>query len=109
MPYELHITRDEREDAEPISLDEWRACVEADPEMRMVGVATAPGGGGETIRYANEGLAVWTDPSDRSEVYFDLREWAISVANPEDSAVAKMKALAGRLGADVIGDEGERY
>ena len=114
MGYDVHITRasdwaDSR--SAPIALDDWLAVVRADAEMRLDGFAEASTPDG-TIRYTNEGLAVWTSYSghpDGRTAWFDYRRGRIVVKNPDDEIVAKMKRLAAALGARVIGDEGREY
>ena len=115
MGYDVHITRaahwSESESA-PITLDEWLAVVNSDPEMRLDGVAhvATPSG---TLRYTNPGLAVWTAYSehgvDGTKVWFDHRLGMIVVKGPNEEIVGKMKRLAARLSARVFGDEGEEY
>ena len=115
MGYDVHITRAaDWTDAEgaPITLDEWLAVVHADPDMRLDGVAEASTPGG-TVRYENNGLAVWTKYSGHevngNMAWFDYRRGRIVVKNPDEEIRAKMKQLAARLGAKVVGDEGEEY
>jgi hypothetical protein len=116
MGYDLHITR-ESETTEsqpaPIRLDEWQAYVASDDEFRMVNFAEVTTPRGDTIRYDNEGLALWTAYSGggtkRSTVWFDYRNGRIVVKNPDDEVLDKMKKIARVLGARVVGDEGEEY
>ncbi len=116
MGYDFHITREyERTESEPapIRLDEWKAYVASDAEFRMVNSAEVTTPRGETIRYDNEGLALWTAHSRggnvRNTVWFDYRNGRIVVKNPDDEIRDKMKEIARVLGARVIGDEGEEY
>ena len=116
MGYDFHITREyERTESEPapISLDEWKAYVASDAEFRMVNSAEVTTPRGETIRYDNEGLALWTAYSGggnvRNTVWFDYRNGRIVVKNPDEEIRDKMKEIARVLGARVVGDEGEEY
>jgi hypothetical protein len=113
MGYELHITRAPHwteSESVPITLDEWKAYVAADPEMRMDNFAEATTADGETIRYENEGLAVWLPGvKDHQGGWFDYRNGCIEVKNPFGETLAKMKSIAQTFGARVMGDEGEFY
>jgi len=113
MGYEVHITRAPHwidSESSPITLDEWKAYVAADPEMRMDNFAEATTTEGETIRYENEGLAVWKPgASDNRGGWFDYRNGRIVVKHPDEETLAKMRQIAQALGARVMGDEGELY
>lgn len=115
MGYEVHITRaadwtDSR--SEPITLFEWFACIDGDPQMRRIEAAEATRTEG-VQRYEAEGLAVWTGWSqhgvDGRQAFFDYAEGRISVHEPDAEIVCKMHALARDLGARVLGDDGEAY
>ena len=97
----------------PISLDEWKKYVTYDPEMRMDNYAEATTPAGETLRIDEEGLAVWTEYSRHciggNMAWFAHWRGAIMVKNPDQEILDKMKRIAQALGAQVIGDEGERY
>jgi hypothetical protein len=99
MGYDLHITRaadwTESEDA-PITAEEWLVVVAADPEM--------------TIFSANGPyFAVWNGTGQLAESWLDWSEGQVFTKNPTRRELAKMLQIAGRLGAKVIGDEGEVY
>ena len=64
---------------------------------------------GETIRYENAGLAVWTGHSAKKAPWFDYRRGRVVVKNPDPEILRKMWALAQRLSAQVEGDGGETY
>jgi hypothetical protein len=98
-------------ESSPITLNEWLAYVEEDPEMRLDKVAVAQLEDGEFLAYENEGLAVWTaysghDPNGNM-AWFDYRDGEIAVKNPDDEIINKMKTIAERFGATVMGDDGE--
>jgi hypothetical protein len=113
MGYEVHVTRAQdwtESDTVPITLDEWLAYVAADPEMRLDNFAEATTTSGETIRYENQGLAVWmTAESKNRGGWLDYRKGRIVAKNPDEEMLAKLKCIAGVLDASVIGDEGELY
>ena len=99
MGYELHITRAENwadNDDCPISLEEWLALVEADPELTI-----DPANGSPT--------ALWAGPSTYDDPWFNWSEGNVSTKNPDPAMIAKMIEMASRLEAHVQGDDGERY
>jgi hypothetical protein len=100
MGYELRIAR--AEPAAPITLDEWLAIVDADPQMQLEGAAEALTSSG-TLRYESPGLAKC------NSTWFDFRRGRIFVKNPSKDDIAKMKQLANLLNSKVLGDEGEEY
>jgi hypothetical protein len=115
MGYDVHLTRAgnwTESESVPITLDEWRQYVAGDAEMRMDNSAEAETDAG-TLRYENEGLAVWTaysghDPKGNM-AWFDYFKGRIDVKNPDDEILEKMKQIAGALQAKVVGDDGEEY
>ncbi len=113
MGYDVHITRAAHwteSESTPITLDEWKAYVASDPEMRMDNFAEATTTGGETIRYENEGLAVWLPGAkDGLGGWFDYCDGRIVVKGSFGDTLAKMKRIADVFGARVMGDEGELY
>lgn len=116
MGYEVHITRKSdwfAEEGAEITLQEWLACVESDPDMRLDDAAEAVNADGETIRFERPGIAVWTAYRGHGEggnmawfCHFDDR---ITVKNPDLEILAKMHHLSRALGAKVQGDDGEIY
>lgn len=113
MGYDLHITRAEcwvESGDHPISLSEWQEIINGDPQLRLENAAEmiAPS---VNLRYENIGMAVCTmeDEDEEYPVYFDYRDGRIVVKNPNDQIINKMKEIAEKLNASVIGDEGEIY
>ena len=103
MEYDLHITRknDWADRKGPrISLAEWFALVRADPEMRL-------------DAYEPENLSVWTEYAQTHEAgtkaWFLYSNGEISVKNPNEDIIRKMRAIAHALSAKVQGDDGETY
>ena len=116
MGYEVHITRREDwsdEDGPLITLDEWLAYVEADPEMRGDGYAEAKAPDGSVLRVDDPGIAVWTAWSKHGEgggmAWFSHFEDRISFKNPDVEVLRKMHQIAVTLDAMVQGDDGELY
>ncbi|MFI6516068.1 hypothetical protein ACIBF1_10960 [Spirillospora sp. NPDC050679] len=114
MGYELHVTRNAewwQEGGRQITTDEWANAVAADPDLEMVGTASATIDGGIVLVYDHEWLAQMVTHPDRDEqgAWLDWCEGRIVVKNPDDLMVVKMCELARRLGAHVQGDDGEYY
>jgi hypothetical protein len=115
MGYNVHITRKQDWfDEEPqISATEWDAYIRLDPSMRLDGYAEATTAGGDTLRYENEGLAVWIGYShhepDGNMAWFDFRSGDVVVKNPDSEILKKMWLIAQALGGKVQGDESETY
>src|SRR6185369_2778601 len=99
-------------DSVPITMDEWTRYVSTDREMRLDGFAEVKSPDGKAIRYDNPGLTIWTAYSKQGSsgpAYFDFRNAAIVVKDPDAEILEKMKQIAVQLNANVIGDEGELY
>lgn len=116
MGYDVHITRKEEwsdDDGPVITLDEWLAVIDADPDLRHDGFAETTTPDGSTLRVEYPGLAVWTahpvhrEPGNLAWISFSEDE--LVVKNPDPPLLAKLVEIAARLGANVQGDEGERY
>jgi hypothetical protein len=112
MGYDVHIRRTtgSADGSGPkITLDEWQRLVNEDLDMQLEGFAQSNSPTGDAIRYENKGLAMWNTHSGNRKVWFDYRNGRIVVKNPDDEIIAKMRAVAVKLGARVQGDEGEFY
>ncbi|HKB58547.1 MAG TPA: hypothetical protein VKC56_00735 [Gallionellaceae bacterium] len=110
----LYITRKTRrsDPAGPaITLREWLAYLDADPEMHPVGFAEVETPDGS--RYpVSTGLAVWLGYSQHRHgdlAWFDLVNGHITVSTPNPEIIRKMQRIAGALEARVEGEHGERY
>ena len=114
LGYNVHITRAQNwyeSEENPISLDEWKAYIESDPEMRLDGFAKVMTPDG-ILRYENEGLAVWKLHSRHGaggKAWINWSRSQIDVKNPDVEMHCKMFAIATALAARVQGDEGELY
>jgi hypothetical protein len=117
MAYDLHI---KRADASPIALSEWLAAVKAIEGLRLFSAAE------HTITNPKTGEVISVDAQvGDAEVFFpDTGEWhsvfrwhgksAVFTARfdptkTSNSAWKAAVALATRLGALILGDEGEIY
>src|SRR3954471_234560 len=98
MGYDLHITRRSEwtdDDGPQITLDEWKAYVASDDEVRP------DDENGPTdflwAAHPQEPRPLWWD---RGEVY---------TKNPDEVTIRKLVGIAERLSAAVQGDDGEIY
>jgi hypothetical protein len=116
MGYDVYITRKGNwfdKSGAKIGIDEWKALVQSDPDMRLDGYASAVVGKGNVLRLDSEGLAVWTACPGTgvggNMAWFDLRQGNVVVKNPDGPILGKMWHLARKLDAKVQGDECEMY
>lgn len=116
MGYDVHITRKENwfdESGPTIGIDEWKALVQSDPDMRLDGYASAVVGDGSVLRIDSAGLAVWTAHKGSgvsgNVAWFDFRQGNVVVKNPDGEILRKMWQLAQLLESKVQGDECEVY
>lgn len=112
MGYDLHITRSENwidPDGPRISIDEWLALIDADPELDPRSEVTARLPDGEVLTLPMENLAVWTGHPQAVEVPFHFTGGRISVPMGDTTALAKAHQIAAALDARIQGDEGEFY
>jgi hypothetical protein len=114
--YDAHITRkdDWSDEAGPvITLQEWLAVIDADPDLRLDGHAETTAPDGSVLRLESPGMAVWTAhpdgrrPGDLAWIGFAGDH--IQVKTPDPAFLAKMIEIADILGAAVQGDDSERY
>jgi hypothetical protein len=104
MGYDLHI---EREDG-TITREEWNKIVYEDEEIHIESVTQFKLPTGQVLSMPEIEMAVWKS-DEKYAVYFSYRKGLITVKNPDERAIKKMKQLAQKLQAKVIGDEGEEY
>jgi hypothetical protein len=101
MGYNLYITRASywaaNEGAE-ITASEWLTLVDADPELTL-----APEAG------LGSYFARWRGPSRHAEPWLDWAAGNVYTKYPDSALLRKMVSLAEQLGAEVQGEEGERY
>src|SRR5690349_15229398 len=110
MGYNIGISRadnlfDGRDN--PKSDDEFRAVAEADPELEYVREdyskrIRADGGGEETFH-----PWVYVAHSRRPSIW--LVDGVATSKNADDQTIAKLFEIATKLGAQVVGEEGEMY
>ena len=79
-----------------ITAEEWRSCVESDPELRM------PGAHGPDF-------ADWVVSSQQDTHWLAWIDGEIFAQRPDAALIAKMHAIARRLDAVVQDDDGTIY
>jgi hypothetical protein len=102
MGYDLHITRKTSwfdDDGPVITEAEWRATIEADPELSLDTESRCIMADGEYI------FAAWNGEPGALGYYAG----EISTKSPEEPLISKMVRIAQTLGAQVQGDDGEIY
>lgn len=113
MGYDLHITKSSdwtNSAKDPIREDQWKALVDSDDELKMdTSVSAQNPSTGEVIELRNPLMASWIDSKTGDKHYFYFRSGEITVKNPTENAIKKMKEVALKIGAKVQGDEGEFY
>ncbi len=98
MGYNLYITKtDHPVDSakKPITAKMWTQIVQDDEELEFVENSKAS--------------VIWVDASGDDRGRLMLLNGKIIAKNPSDELIRKMVSLAEKLGARVIGDEGEPY
>jgi hypothetical protein len=101
MGYNLYITRRKYhfdEDGQSITVDEWRAYVDADPEL-------------DFTRDDDPLTALWSGDCQYPDPWFAYSEdyGSIDTKNPDYPIINKMLEMAAALNAKVQGDDGEVY
>ena len=109
MGYDVFITRAgllNESSQHPIPKVDWRALVQADSSLQV-----SPGDyyerrtkDGRTERFE---MVLWTAHPDRPP--FMLIDGAVQIKSPDEATIQKMVEMAGKLGARVVGEEGETY
>jgi hypothetical protein len=116
MSYDVYITR-KHHWADPegpeISLAEWLAFVDADPEMELDGFDETPPDDGRAFRNEGECLSIWTAYSEHDKrgnaAWLVHANGNVTVRNPDAEIICKMWSIAQTLSAKVQGDDGEVY
>ncbi len=99
MGYRVYVTRAAsfEEGAQlPIEQGDWRAVIEADPEL-------------EAPDEAYPSYAVWTGRTRLIKAWIDWADGNLFTHGPDDAVLRKLIGLATRWGASVQGQRGERY
>jgi hypothetical protein len=114
MSYDLHITRSElwfESEENAITFEEWRQVIEDDPELTLTGFAETKLPDGSVLRMEDKGLAVWEKRGllKKSHAWFYHANGQIQVSGPDKTVIEKMKSIAEKLRARVVGDECEEY
>jgi len=120
VSYDFHIVRSKEK---PITNDEWKAFVASEPgEWRIEKElsATNPTTMEVITQQKKDGMpfTIWLGNPRRSPrgVTFDLSRGRVNISghaidtpDASDRTFAKLLAVAEKLGAQVVGDEGEAY
>lgn len=108
--YEVHITRTEDwvdSESGPITLDEWKAVVDADVDLSMASIVRMTGPTRVPLREA--WLADWKDAAGDVLCVFRYTKGRVTVGDPSEAAIAKMKVIAKALNAKVRGGDGKHF
>ena len=115
MSYDVYITRKHYwidPEGPEISLAEWLAVVDADPEMELDGY-DEPRPNRNAFRTEGECLSIWTAYSEHDKrgnaAWFVHSDGNVMVRSPDAEIICKMWSLAQALSAKVQGDDGEVY
>jgi hypothetical protein len=96
MGYDIHITRKANwsdDEGDAIAPEEWLLALDSDPEL-----SRATDSGDDTLAGAWKG-----------ETLFWFHDGEVTCKNPDEAIIRKMVEIGARLGANVQGDDGERY
>jgi hypothetical protein len=109
MGYNLHIRR--IQGMSPIALEDWLEYIAHDPELWLIENLEITSSEGSTISLNGKGIARWNTMNNGKEyrVSFIYRNGRISAAYLDDFQITKMKEIASKLDAVIVGDEGEEY
>jgi hypothetical protein len=88
-----------------ISEAEWRAVALQEADFRPPTEAEKA----EAAPFTSPTDIVWTGHPEHPTVWFDWHQGQIDVNNPDDTILAVMARLAARLGAQLLGEGGERF
>jgi hypothetical protein len=111
MGYQIHIARSDEgwTNDDLIRLAEFEAVVENEPDLQQEDILRLLPTG---IVFSGPGLARWTpDPAQPEEwIIFQLQQGMISFrGNVAMEHIERLRELARKLNAVIIGDEGELY
>lgn len=110
MGYDLHITHADdwtQSRVHPISETDWLAVVASDPELEMSTTDFYERKVGGTIERIYD--TYWTVPNGERTAVFWLADGRITVKYRDRIALKKIVKIARKLGARLLGDDGEEY
>jgi hypothetical protein len=109
MAYSLHITKQkiyfERETEFEITETEWNNFIQKHQEFTPADSIIE---NGMELQRNNTKIVKWTDPSGKN-IWFKLHKGNISVTDPDETTINKLKEVASIFHAKVQGDDGELY
>lgn len=108
MGYQLHITRADdwtESNQEEIKKDEWDEYVKEDVELTKTDAVslTTPFG---TLSMEGD-FAIWN--GSKNQVIFEYNYGKVSVNNPDEETIQKIREIAKRINSRVVGAEYEEY
>jgi hypothetical protein len=116
MGYNVDIVRrinwDDLEEDSQISLEEWLAYVQTDPELELTNGYFIERPGHKPVFEASPGYCIWKGhPSAIADNSAWLTYWygSVGAKNPDQEIIQKMIAIAPLLRGRVQGEEGEFY
>ena len=109
MGYDIFITRAEHPNESsqcPIAEADWKRLLQSDPSLEVspTDYYDRRPNDGRTERFQ---MVLWTAHPDRPP--FMLIDGAVQIKSPDDATIRKMVEMASKLGARVVGEEGEIY
>jgi hypothetical protein len=110
MGYNLHITRAEHcwldNENVPITLEEWKAYTETDPEIKVDSANNYSENEWDVIWFGEGNIS---DDNSKCVDSFWWNNGNIVAKNPKPITIRKMTQIATALSARVLGDEDEEY
>lgn len=115
MSYDVHICNTNffwQSATLPIPIEYWNEIVKNDNEFDKEDISSKIEEVGLSIVVNSNQVAIWNNPKVNgcfNKVYFSYKDGRITVENPDEATIIKLKELSLKLNARVIGDEGEEY
>jgi len=107
MGYDLTIEK--KDGNQKISVDEWKSLVASDLGFKMLDEFSTELPDGEVLRFEAPDSAVWHPEMENVPFLFSHDSGSILVKNPDEATIRKMINVSEKLGAMVLGDDGEVY
>lgn len=106
----MYFIHSEREDyANPLTVEQWKALVESDPEMIYTNTVRYSSPFGEEVVKSGGFYGIWT-PKEYPElkIVFSMEDGVISVIY-DSRILRKLYELSNKIEGFVYGDMGEEY
>lgn len=113
MAYDIHITKNLpwfNQDG-GISQQEWDELINNDPELEIAEKVEGMTDEGANISFQIQGaqVAKWKRPNTNDIIWLVYEKGFITVSNPNETLLSKVKVIAKKIDAKVQGDELEIY